>query len=200
MCKFVKFYQLNRVLYFILQEETKRSEADLRNEITGLKDAIFSRDKAIRYYQIHSKNFTDSFFIPSVIKCSPSPTDLYITYIYRKQFPPLQKVINPVTIIPQKEVKKDEKILIPHPPIDDDNNNNLKNNIEPATLDNMNKPIYSVQVGKWGGQNYRWKSLGLYRQKNSGISITTSIRRPSSKKKKYKEGELVNRLSPNQCI
>lgn len=186
---FIHYYEWN-------ESEVNRSEFDLREQLRGLKDAICSRDRAIRYYKTHfkDKENNESYYIPSIIKCEHTKEEL-------KQFPPLQRIVNPPPPPTTNELNKPkiievkshspenkDKIIIPHPPP----------TTTAATIDDMNKPIFSVQVGKWQGHNYRWKSLGLYRHKGSVISTTTKLKRPSPRKKDVVRNSLVNKISPNQ--
>lgn len=200
--EFIHYYEWN-------QAEVTRSEYDLREQLKGVKDAICSRDRAIRYYKTHfkDKENSESYYIPSVIKCQTTKEEM-------KQFPPLQKVSctneykqKILTVKPSPSpinTSDKDKIIIPHPPSDNNGSKSARlrtstiMNQEPATIDDMNKPIFSVQVGKWQGYNYRWKSLGLYRHRGSVISTTTKLRRPSPKKKDAERNSLVNRISPNQ--
>lgn len=52
----------------------------------------------------------------------------------------------------------------------------------------MNQEVYSINVGQWGGTNYRWKSMGLYRKESSDVQLETSRKRPSERMQKELKG------------
>lgn len=161
----------------------------MNEQILILKDGIYERDNRISQLKKENQQLQNTNYVLTSSRKFRSPMNSReIINDNTLERTPSEKVIRPNELSRSPMQESGERLLTTH--IYKNKNN------EPASIENMNKEVYSINVGKWEGTNYRWKSMGLYKKETSDVQIETSLKRPSERI--LKEGVEKNMINKSK--